>query len=282
MAITNFIPTIWSETLYKELSKTFIAVNHCNRDFEGDIKAKGSTVKICGVGDITLKDYTKNTNMSDPDTLSDSATTLTIDQAKFFNFQIDDIDKAQASPKLMEAALQKAASAIASDADKYVFSLVSDAGKKITTPYNSEESFCDVILRAREYLYYNNVNDGTEVFLEVTPTVASKILKEKIAISANESSSETGYLGSIFGCKIYVSNHLTRVVNVSNSTVSTLYHHCVLRTRRAISFVDQLSEIEAYRPEKRFADAVKGLHLYGAKVVYPKEMVHLVFECLDV
>ena len=43
--------------------------------------------------------------------------------------------------------------------------------------------------------------------------------------------------------------------------------------KRAIAFAEQLSEISAYRPEKRFADAVKGLHLYGAKVVYPNELV---------
>ena len=53
------------------------------------------------------------------------------------------------------------------------------------------------------------------------------------------------------------------------------YHKCIARTKRAIAFAEQLSEINAYRPEKRFADAVKGLHLYGAKVVYPKEMVLL-------
>ena len=54
-------------------------------------------------------------------------------------------------------------------------------------------------------------------------------------------------------------------------------HRCAIRTKRAIAFAEQLSEIEAYRPELRFADAVKGLHLYGAKVVYPNEIV-----CLDI
>jgi hypothetical protein len=52
-------------------------------------------------------------------------------------------------------------------------------------------------------------------------------------------------------------------------------YKCLMRTTRAIAFAEQLSEIEAYRPEKRFADAIKGLHLYGAKVVYPNEMVTL-------
>ena len=53
------------------------------------------------------------------------------------------------------------------------------------------------------------------------------------------------------------------------------YHKCFLRTKRAIAFAEQLSEIDAYRPEKRFADAVKGLHLYGAAVIYPEEAILL-------
>ncbi len=279
MSINNFIPTIWSETLRKELSKTFIAVDHCNRDYEGEIRGKGSTVKICSISDIMIRDYSRNATINDPEILTDQAITLNIDKAKCFNFQIDDIDRYQCSPKLMEGALQKAAEAMANDADRYVFELANTVGdNRITNKIDSGESIYDTILKAREKLYLNNVSDGTEIFLEVTPEVASKILKEKIALPAvSDSAAEHGYLGSIFGCKIYVTNNLVRTVNASNSDM--LLHSCILRTRRAITFVDHLSEIEAYRPEKRFADAIKGLHLYGAKVVYPKEMVIVVIEC---
>ena len=269
MSITNFVPTIWSETLYQELQKNFVAVNHCNRDFEGEIKKKGSVVNICGFSDIVLKTYTKNSDITSPETLSDSATQLVIDQAKFFNFQIDDINRAQCSPKLMEAAMQRAAEVIANDADRHIFSLYKSAGKTITNAKDGEETLFDTILAAREYLYENNVGDGTELFLEVSPKVAARILKEKIAIpSTSEETIASGYLGSIFGCKIYVCNNV--YVNTSSDTP---VHNCYLRTKRAITFADQISEVEAYRPEKRFADAVKGLHLYGAKVVYPKEFV---------
>jgi hypothetical protein len=269
MSITHFVPTIWSETLYQELQKNFVAVNHCNRDFEGEIKKKGSVVNICGLSDIVLKTYTKNSDITSPETLSDSATQLVIDQAKFFNFQIDDINRAQCSPKLMEAAMQRAAEVIANDADRHIFSLYKSAGKTITNAKDGEETLFDTILAAREYLYENNVGDGTELFLEVSPKVAARILKEKIAIpSTSEETIASGYLGSIFGCKIYVCNNVT--VNTSGDNP---VHNCYLRTKRAITFADQISEVEAYRPEKRFADAVKGLHLYGAKVVYPKEFV---------
>ena len=271
MAITNFIPTIWSETLYSELNKNFVAVNHCNRDFEGEIKSKGSVVNICGIGDINIKDYTANTDMTNPQELEDSVTKLEINRAKFFNFQIDDINKAQASPKLMEAAMQKAAEAIANEADKYVFSLYNDAGTKLNYSLSKSDTLFSTILAAREALYENNVGDNAEIFFEVSPKVASLILRDKTFGSAfNTNALETGYLGSVFGCKIFVCNN----ISVTNNKL----HHCIIRTKRAISFADQLSEVEAYRPEKRFADAVKGLHLYGAKVVYPKEMVSITFE----
>ena len=270
MAITNFIPTIWSETLYSELNKNFVAVNHCNRDFEGEIKSKGSVVNICGVGDITIKDYTANTDMTNPQELDDSVTKLEINRAKFFNFQIDDVNKAQASPKLMEAAMRKAAEAIANEADSYVFSLYSQAGKTIVSKSSDDTTLFETILEARQYLYENNVGDNVELFLEVSPSVAATILRSKANLPyLNTDVIENGYLGSIFGCKIYVCNN----VNVNGSM-----HNCILRTKRAITFADQLSEVEAYRPEKRFADAVKGLHLYGAKVVYPQEMVCISYQ----
>ena len=109
MAITNFIPTIWSENLISSLNSNYIGVANCNRDYEGDIKQRGSSVKICDVGEITIGDYTKDTDMSLPQELSDTLMELTIDQAKYFNFQVDDIDKTQCSPKLLEAAMRNAA-----------------------------------------------------------------------------------------------------------------------------------------------------------------------------
>ena len=76
MAITNFIPTVWSESLYRALDKQYIAVANCNREFEGDIKSCGSSVKICGIGAVNISDYNKNTDMSNPQDLSDTSTTL--------------------------------------------------------------------------------------------------------------------------------------------------------------------------------------------------------------
>ncbi len=270
MAISNFIPTIWSENLYTELDKKYIAVANCNREFEGDIKNKGSVVKICGVGKINVSDYTKNADMSDPQQLSDTVKELAIDQAKYFNFQIDDIDRAQSSPKLMGAAMKIAASALANEADKYIFSLYEQAGKTIVAGEAEGEYMLKNLINAITVLRRNNVTDDNEIVIEVSPAVANIILNAKINISTDNEVLETGCIGKIVGCKIFVSNN----VFCENSGDTDIFY-CYVRTKRAIAFAEQLSEIEAYRPEKRFSDAVKGLHLYGAKVVYPEELVTL-------
>jgi nicotinamide mononucleotide adenylyltransferase len=269
MAITNFIPTIWSENLLTALDKQYIGVANCNRDYEGEIKNKGSVVKICNVGAITVSDYTKDSDMSAPQALEDTVQELYIDNAKFFNFQIDDVDKTQCTPKLMDAAMRSAASAVAEEADKLVYSLYEDAANSVYHPDLYDGKLVDSILKARQILYENNVTDSTEVVLEVSPVVASVILKERLALTGSNEILDNGYLGSIAGCKIFVSNNITR----TTTDMGDVKYKCLMRTTRAIAFAEQLSEIEAYRPEKRFADAVKGLHLYGAKVVYPEEMV---------
>ena len=271
MAITNFIPTVWSENLYQELDKKYIGVANCNRDFEGEIREKGNTVRICGVGEVVVSEYTKNSNMNYPATLSDNVRELKIDQAKYFNFQIDDIDRAQASPKLMEAAMKNAASALANDADEYIFGLYGQAGASIKCDDVNASNIVDLIIDARTKLFTGNVANPEDIVIEVTPEIAGLIMKAKVNLSSdNTDVLETGCIGAIGGCKIFVSN------NVKKLEDSTGYQHkCFARTKRAIAFAEQLSEIDAYRPELRFADAVKGLHLYGAKVVYPNELVLL-------
>ena len=112
MAITNFLSTVWSENLLTALDAKYIGVANCNRDYEGEIKEKGSLVKICGVGSITVSDYSKGVDIL-TQALSDTSVDLYINYAKYFNFQVDDIDRAQSSPKLMDAALKVAADALA-------------------------------------------------------------------------------------------------------------------------------------------------------------------------
>lgn len=271
MSIANFIPTVWSEVLYEELSKKYIGVANCNRDFDGDVKEMGSEVKICGVAPISVFDYVKNASIPEPEELEDNSVTIPISHAQAFNFVVDDIDRAQAHPNLMRSAMRGAAEALANDADAFVYSLYSEIAEDHTVVDDNAtyETILDDIIKARQLILEGGGCNASEIVLEVSPAVASLILKAKImyGTSDNAKALDNGYLGSICGCDVYVSHNIKYAINSSKRIF-----HCMMRTKRAVAFVDQLTKIDAYRPETRFADAVKGLHLYGGKVIYPNEM----------
>jgi len=148
MAFTNFIPKVWSARLLEHLDKAHVYGALVNRDYEGEIKRYGDTVHINQIGAVTIKNYTRNTNIDAPEALSNTDQTLVIDQAKYFNFQIDDIDKAQIKPELMNAATQRAAYALADTSDQYIAGLMaagalgtvgSDASPITVTAQNAYE-----------------------------------------------------------------------------------------------------------------------------------------------
>lgn len=271
MAIENFISTVWSESMLRALDTAYVGVANCNREFEGEIREKGGKVKICGLGPVSVGNYIRNTDLDAPEGLSDTCRELEINQAKYFNFQIDDVDLAQSSPRLMELAVKNAANALAQAAERHVYSLNCYAGHEISVHDTSADNIINTLIDARTMLLRENVNDPADIVIEVTPEIAGLILKAKVNLSTDNSETlEKGCIGSIGGCKIYVSS------NIPVTTDDGMpYAQCVARTKRAVAFAEQLSEVEAYRPELRFADAMKGLHLYGAKIVYPEEMVLL-------
>ncbi len=267
MAITNFIPTLWSETLYKELEKDYVGVKLCSREFEGEIRGEGDRVKICGVGPVTVFDYTKNQDMPAAEVLSDNERTLIIDQAKGFNFFIDSIDRAQSKKGLMQAAMKEASDALADVADKFVYSLTDESVTDLTNANATSISIINTLAEARRILMENNVPNSTRISLEVPPAIEQKLVLAKVLRDTDNSAAlGNGYIGSFMGFDVYVSN------NIEETGGS---YRCFARTARAIAFAEQVSSVKAYEPELRHGDAVKGLHLYGAKIIYPKEIVFL-------
>ncbi len=268
MAIQNFIPTLWSETLYTELEKDYVGVKLSSREFEGDIRGEGDRVKICGIGPVTVFDYNKNQDMPAAEVLSDTERTLIIDQAKGFNFFLDSIDLAQSKKSLMQAAMKEASGALSDVADRYIYSLTDDKVTVLENDAVNSTNIISVIADARRILMENNVPNSAKISLEVPPAIEQKLVLAKVLRSTdNVEALGRGYIGSFMGFDIYVTNNITPSADGA--------YRCIARTGRAIAFAEQVSAVKAYEPELRHGDAVKGLHLYGAKIIYPKEMVFL-------
>ncbi|OOR22701.1 P22 phage major capsid protein family protein [Bacillus wiedmannii] len=279
MAINNFIPTIWSARLLQNLQKTLVfgQPGVVNRDYEGEIRAAGDTVKINNIGKVTVGNYTKNGNMSDPETLTDATRSLVIDQSKFFNFQIDDVDKIQQNPKLMDEAMREAAYALRNQADLFIASHYVEAAHIIgndTTPVVPTKN------DAYEYLVDLSVKlDEADVpeqgrWVVLPPWYEGMMLKDDRFVKAGNLPSDqrllNGVIGQAAGFLVLKSNNTPKAGTGTTENSKIIAGHNI-----AWSYAEQATQVEGYRPEKRFADAVKGLHLYGAKVTRPEALAVL-------
>lgn len=276
MSINNFIPAIWSARLLAHLDNAHVYGSIVNRDYEGEISGYGDTVKINQIGDITVSDYTKNTDMTAAQDLDGTQQLLVIDQAKYFNFQIDDVDKAQQNPKLMDAAMQRAAYALAEVTDKFVAGLHTgvDAANVIGTDaapvtVKTTAAYEQLVALNQKLDEANVPADGR--FVVVPPAFHAQILLDSRFISAGTAQTDNvlsnGYVGMAAGFRIYKSNN---VPNTKGAAYKIIAGHPM-----AISYAEQIVETEAYRPERRMADACKGLLVFGGKLVQPKALAVL-------
>lgn len=278
MAFTNFIPTLWAGTLLRQLEKAtvFVQPDVCNRNYEGQIQAQGDTVKITSVGPVTVSDYTKDTNMSAAQALTDASQTLTIEKQKYFNFAVDDIDQAQAAGETMVSAMQEAAYGLRNAADRYVAALYSSVASG--NFYGTDASPKTISSATDVYNYFthmktildeNNVPEAGRWAI-IPPFLEEYMLQDERFVKSFNPSSETRLLNGLVaraaGFDFLKSNNVSHNgsadLPVSGDECRVMCGHPI-----AITYAEQVNKVEAYRPELRFADAMKGLHLYGAKVV---------------
>nr|DAV22273.1 MAG TPA: Major capsid protein [Caudoviricetes sp.] len=259
MAVSNFIQTIWSKKIQDDLEIKCKLVENCLRDYEGDCKYAQS-VKILGVGEPTIGTYSSSTDITIEE-MSDKGQTLTIDQAKYFAFYVDDVNQAQSVPGLKEKYQEKAVHGLAVQRDSYVASLIK-AGTNVTTATAlSEDAVKTAIDAAIVALRERNFDE--EGVIEITPAVYNVFKNCLITLSTNNPEYiRKGIVGVYDDFQVIMSNNLAK-----DATGTTKYAYCDVRGRKAIAFAGQINEVEALRAEKRFKDIVRGLDTFGAKVI---------------
>lgn len=268
MALDNFISEVWSKKLLKIFDKTVVMANLVNRDFEGEITAAGDVVHVRTFGDVTINDYTRDMTISFQ-ALTDPMVDLTIDQQKYFAFKVDDLDKAQANMDIMEGYAGRAAVAIRNVVDSRLIGHHTDvdAGNVIGTDLSpitlTKSNIYSYITQLGELLDDDNVpQEGRN--LVITPKFKTMLLQSDEftrATSLGDNVIQNGYIGNVAGFAVHVTTNNPAVSGVVN---------LLAFTRDFISFASQVSKVETVRPYNMFADAVKGLYLYGSKVMLAK------------
>lgn len=255
MAVTNFIQTIWSKKIQDDLELKCKLVDNCLRDYEGDCQYAQS-VKILGVGEPTIGDYDNTKDITIED-MTDKGQILTIDQAKYFAFYVDDIDKAQSVPGLPEKYQEKAVHGLAVARDSYVAELIKGA-TNVTTATNLtmeavKQAIDDGIVKLRER------NFDEEGVIEITPAVYNVFKNCLITLSTdNPEYIKKGKVGVYDDFDVIMSNNMAK---------DGTHSYCDIRGKKAIAFAGQINEVEALRAEKRFKDIIRGLDTFGAKVI---------------
>ncbi|MDX3507360.1 P22 phage major capsid protein family protein [Streptomyces caniscabiei] len=272
MSINNFKPQIWSARLLVAWRKSLVYGGPMvvNRDYEGEIAESGDVVKITSISDPTISDYVPNSTVITPEELTDAQRNLVIDQSKYWAFKVDDVDKRQAKGNVMPEAMSRAAYRLRDVADQYIAGLYTGvaAGNNLGTisvvAATPTDAYDDVLVPLKVTLDDGDVpTEGR--YCVVPPWFTGRLLRDDRFISADKSGTtdalRNGFVGRAAGFNIVQSNNTPNPTGDDNVIQAGV--------NAAISFAEQINKTEAYRPESSFSDAVKGLALYGAKLVRP-------------
>lgn len=257
MSILNTIPELWNVAMIHEMEKAQVYGKIARHPIDAPIKKMGDTVHFSGIGDITIGSYTGgDITMQN---LSDAGITMVIDTADYFDFWVDDVDAIQSNAALMKEATHKAAYKMKDKADLAIYTAMV-AGAALVGPTDTIEvtsaisniAEMDLLLREAE------IPEGQR-WLTMPHWMGTKLLLAGVYHAEDLKGNINGFVTNILGPDLYESGN-----NAATKVLAGSYD--------AVAFAEQIVNTEAFKPEKRFGDALKGLHVYGIKVVKPNEL----------
>jgi hypothetical protein len=240
-----------------------------NREYQGQVQNMGDQVRVMQVNDPTITAYTTAATVT-PENLDDAALVLTADKAYYFSFKVHDVEAVQVKPTLLAQITEKAAYGFRDTVDAYFAGLYASAGMTSYSTGTTDWAITslnveDALLSAGETMDYNNVPRAGR-FIIVPPWFHTKLVIAQLTTKTqNDALAANGFIGNVLGFDILISN------NVSQGTASSGQNARILAGVRgqSFAFAEAISSVEAYRPEAGFDDAVKGLYVFGGKIMRP-------------
>ena len=291
MTTAAFIPEIWSARFLSRLFERLVYGNLTNRNYQGAISSVGNKVKIPTPSTtITVRDYAVGSDIATAETTTGSTIELDINKQKYFHYLVDDIDQVQESPDQMDDAMRVASFEMSKQVDTDIrtemntaFATTRRIAQQTQHPDALDKTFGDNFIRniAKLKRTMSEANLPAEGrWLIVNPHIQEGLDKYFLLVNpqgvylpaTQEQTLRNGFAGNILGFNLYVANTVPDGAAVASKATYRLYAG---QGREAVSFAQQITETIAYRPEKRFADAVKSLMVYGVKTVLPARLYTL-------
>lgn len=270
MSTRNFVPTVWEAQADKALDEWLIAANFCNQQYTGSVEKAGDQIRVQQAVRPTIHTSTdgKPITLSTAERVDDTSLTMTLLHQVWYNFEIPDIDKAQAEGNLKEIFLDEAIQGNANQIDIDIFKCANDpAVKKTSSTEITKDNILGAINKGYEELFKNNVPPNSEIEVSITPAFHTVFLEAYEKLDTNNSEMlKQGIVGKYGPGTIKMSNNI-----YNNGTDDFI----TMRTKKAIAFAKPLTKMyatDATSNSAGFGDILKGFTLYEAKVMRPKEI----------
>lgn len=293
---SGFIPQVWSGKMVEKLYQRTCFAEISNTDYEGEIKSQGDTVMIRTTPSITINDYEIGGGLNYEKPTSDKVE-LHIDKAKYFAFEVNDVDEYQADIKLMDNWSDDAGQQMKIAIDKVILGDVfadaaaenagAAAGRE-SGGYNMGEAgapvsvtktnILDVLVDCGSVLDEQNVpDDGRWIVLPawMNGMLKKSDLRDASAMGDNTSVFRNGKVGMLDRFDVYISNNMSKVTDATTTRQAT---NCLFGHKKALTFASQMTKMENLPNPQDFGQLVRGLNVFGYEVIDPNAMGHLYAE----
>lgn len=278
MSYEKFKANVMAAKIMEDRTRASAFINHTVREYEGVLKNAGDSVTIKGAGKVSFVTSSdgKPIKLGDPETPEGTNAILTVKQQAAFNFMVPDIDKAQGAGSALELYRKQAAYKLAQMHDQYIASMARSPLAKlhaVSAPKATNATILGFLDEAVQWLQENDVpaNEKVTAFI---PPAALKLVRQNMdqVDTDNSEMLKRGVVAMYNGLDIVMTNNVVRDSGVD---------YCMIMTDKAIAFVDAVTKIEGKRANDYIADEVRGVSLYDAKLIRPKELYVLNIKYTD-
>jgi len=284
MGMRDAIPVIFAATLLQEVKNELVYGSIAYKKHSGEIKEKGDRIKLKGYGGVDINDYdpgnptwdAANPNGITYQDVQAAAMFLDVDHAKDYAIKLHDITELQSDPAARQHYAEEAAYGLVEQVDLFLAGLYTQSAfGSYTLKSTAMKTTLITSYIGELWTALKGVNIKKK-WIVIPPWVALKLLLAGVLIADDlKGELKNGFIGRVLQFDMYMSNNCPALAPV---TAGYKRNIIMAGSYQAIAFVDQMTEAESLRSQGYFADLVRGLHVWGGRVVKPKELFYLDLE----
>ena len=287
LAQGNFTPQIFSQKVQKFFRRASVVEDITNTDYAGEIENFGDTVKIIKEPTITVRDYARGQTV-DTQILADDQITMTVDQGSYFAFKVDDIEERQSHVNFEALATSSGAYSLKKNYDynvlKFIYDNASDGTGTGTdaSPIDGDaavDTLANLVSTAKKNLDRNDVPEenrwlvSSPEFFEQLRKAGAKLSDQSVMADGGSSQIRNGMVTDrpLFGFNMYQSNAIAvsggSAANHTFGSSGSNEHVFLYGHMSGVATVNHIAKTELIRDPDSFADVVRGLHVFGRKIL---------------